>query len=295
MDEGRGEGGPVGGELAQLGDSEGVDEVIVELGEAAGFAGLRVGVVGEEVADFGVEGQLEGAAVEAALDELGAQLFVGDEDFSAGGRVELGFSGGGIDGGRGTIEDVAAEAVSEVGGEEVDEDAADSGGVEAPASGGMEDGVEGEDEVSLGVPVPAGEMKAEDDGVGQAVPALEEDLGDGGGADVDAGGEVSGEGAEEVAGEVGDGLAAAVRRPSDPSRRCRGCPGGRSGRAGGRRWLGFGFLRVVVGGAGCASLPRLSCLFTPGIGRDSGGGRGRRVGRLGCPSGRRWRDSRGSR
>src|SRR4051794_39740872 len=112
MDQGRRESCPVGGELAQLGDSQGIDEVIVDFREAAGFSGLRIGVVGEEVADLGVEGKLEAPAVEAALDQLGAQLFVGNEDFSPGGRIELGFSGGGIDRWRGTIEDVTAEAVS---------------------------------------------------------------------------------------------------------------------------------------------------------------------------------------
>jgi hypothetical protein len=89
VDEGRGgDGGPVGGELAQLGDAQGVDQVVVVLGEAAGVAGLRVGVVGEEVTDLGVEGQLQGPSVEAALEELGAQLFVAEEQLAAGGAED---------------------------------------------------------------------------------------------------------------------------------------------------------------------------------------------------------------
>ena len=133
VNQGRGESRPVGGELAQLGDAQGIDEVVVELGEAAGVAGLRIGVIGEEVADFGVEGKLEAAAVEAALDQLGAELLVGDEDFPAGGRVELNLAGGGIDRRRRAIEDVAAQAFAEIGGEEVDQHAADAGGVECPS------------------------------------------------------------------------------------------------------------------------------------------------------------------
>ena len=171
----------------------------------------------QEVADFGIEGQLEAAAVEAALDELGAELLVGEEHFPARGRIELGFAGGGVDGRRGAVEDVAAEAVAELGREEIDQHAADAGGVEAPAAGGAQDGVEGEDEIALRVPVPAGEVEAEDEGVGQAVPALEEDLGDGGGADVHAGSEVAGDGADEEAGEVGDGLPAALGVPAIPA------------------------------------------------------------------------------
>jgi hypothetical protein len=220
VDKRRREGGPVGGELAQLGDSEGVDEVIVDLGEAAGFSGLRIGVIGEEVADFGVVGKIEGAAVETALEELGGEFLVGEENVAAGRGIDLDLSRRGVDCGRGTIEDVAAEAVSEVGGEEVDEDSADSGGVEAPAAGGVQDGVEGEEEVSLGVPIPAGQVKAEDDGVGKGAgrtaAALDEDLGDGGGADVDAGGEVAGDRADEEGGEVGEGLAPAVGGPVIP-------------------------------------------------------------------------------
>ena len=60
-------------------------------------------------------------------------------------------------------------------------------------------------------------MEAEDDGVGEAGAALEEDFRDAGGADVDAGGEIAGDGADEELGEVGNGFVAASRVPMVPA------------------------------------------------------------------------------
>src|SRR5215210_7641734 len=179
-------------------------------------------MVGEQVADLGIEGQLEAAAVEAPLDQLSAELLVGDEDLTAGVRVELDLAGGWIDRRRGAVEDVAAQAVAELRGEEIDQDPADAGGIEAPAAGGAQDRIEREDEISLGVPVPAGEVEAEDETIGETVSALEENFRDARRADVNAGGEIAGERTDEEAGQVADDLAAAVSFPGVPGGKVEG-------------------------------------------------------------------------
>ena len=140
-----------------------------------------------------------------------------------------------------------------------------------------------------------------------AVAALEDDLGDGGGADVHAGGEVAGDGADEEAGEVGHGLPAALGVPAVPAGDVEGVlEDGEVGLAG---------LGGVASSASASSAvdrkpsPRLS----PGVAaaslrgegrpaprrprgrRGSGGGSGRRAGRRGCPTGTIRRGNRGSR